>query len=103
MRQKPPEPKELIGAIVKDYVRVFPQEYALFREGMRKKLADKSNDFSEVKGADYLQREICEWPETLDAMFTTRLPEDALKWFYTKEGTRWFAKSYPQFSAARKL
>lgn len=95
--------KDLIEALVKDYMSKYPGEFEDFKRGMRMKRGNLVNDFAEVREADYLERAIHEMPEALYVAFKFRLPDETFAWFRTKDGSRWFARRYPVFASGTKV
>lgn len=88
--------------LVEEYERLFPAEFTQFQVGMRAKKAQGSVNGA-IKGMDYIERLVCEWPETLDTVFKKQLSPDDEAWLYTKEGIRWFARKFPQYSVIQKV
>lgn len=91
--------KNRIKAIVKDYMLKFPDEYRT----VKKELADKRNatvsKFAAIKNTDLLERAIHEIPMTLDSMLTLEMEDEAIAWFRSKEGARWFAGAFQAFAS----
>lgn len=94
--------KQLIGAYVDEYKRTFPSEWSGFLRSNADKLRASNDDFGEVMGSDLVERKLFEMPETLYTILTLRLSKDDMDWFRTKEGSRWFAKAYPQFRTSTR-
>lgn len=95
--------KKHIKEIVKDYITMFPEEFAQFQEGMalqRNLLLDPTFAKAEGQGSD--MRALFEMPVTLSEMLITKLSEEEMEWFKAggsnrKEGARWFAEEFPVF------
>lgn len=86
------------------YRNVFPQEYADFLKGQKVKLdLLGENKFAEMKGSDIINRRLGEMPETLYAMFQTRLTPEEFTWFRSQEGGRWFFKTFPQYRETKTI
>jgi hypothetical protein len=94
--------KMAVVAVVEEYIREFPKEFAAFQQHMKQQRAEAKNEFAELKEADYLRRKLCEYPTTLSGLITLRLDEDDDKWFQSKDGQHWFAKKFPDFAAGDK-
>jgi hypothetical protein len=89
---------------VSEYKRLFPEEFQVFLNGNRAKISknkDKFGSFS--KNIDYFERAILEYPETLFAAFKLKFTDDDWKFLDSKQGSRWFAKQFPEFKAAEKI
>ncbi len=98
--------KNLLCVIVKEYKRIFPQEYSLFCDSVSQRKSNQHDDFggfSKEKSMDFIERAVGEWPDTLNTMIKMKLPDDDYKWFRTKPGTRWFVKRFPEFAAVQKV
>ena len=91
-----------IRTLVQEYERIFPAEYANFVLGTRAQRA-QGPETGEMRGSEFIERIVCEWPETLDAIFKQQLTDEDEAWLYTKEGTRWFAKSFPEYAVITKV
>lgn len=81
---------------------MFPGEWAEFQLAMKEKRANASDSFGEVQGSEIVERKMHEIPETLYTIFKMKLSEEDWKYFQSKEGTRWFAKHYPQFRTSER-
>ena len=92
----------LIRTFVREYTLTFPQEWARFQEAMKIKLGESKDAFGEVADSELIERKLFEMPETLFTILTMKLSEEDMKWFRTKEGSRWFAKQYPQFRTSSR-
>jgi hypothetical protein len=95
--------KKAIEAVVRDYVRLAPDEFQTFREGMRMKVKNSLNNFAEMKGGDFIIRELCELPQTLYAMLKVRLTDEDFTWFRTREGGVWFATKFKDFRVSKQV
>lgn len=92
----------LIRTAVIDYIKMFPQEYndllytiQIQRQGLKDEMAT-------VKG-HALKRGLFTISEKLSSMLEKKLSIDELREFRTKDGGRWFAKEFPQFSLTKKV
>ena len=92
-----------IKLLVDEYKRVFADEFASFLVAMRPKRNAQTNKFSEIKGNDFIVRALYEIPETLSTILLLKLSDDDYKWLRTKEGGRWFAKSFKEFRLSEKV
>ena len=91
--------KNKITKFVGEYEKLFADEFAAFQAGMKEK---RKEGFAET-GMDVIERALYEIPETLHAVFSTRMEEDELQWLQTKEGGRWFAKTFKQYCVGEKV
>lgn len=94
--------KTRIAEIIKEYIRTYPIEWADFCLAVKEKLSLSSNDFGEISGSDLIERKLFEMPETLYIIFKLKMDEAEFEWFKTKEGSRWFVKTYPQFNTSAR-
>lgn len=83
--------------IVKDYIQDFPEEFRIVKKGIAAKRLLTRNEFANLEGSDY-SRALYEISETLSNLFITRLNEEQMVWFKTKEGARWFAREFQAFA-----
>jgi len=81
--------KESIRQCVKTYIDIFPQEYEAFKSQPKQEVVSANMDTIETK--------IAEYPENLYALILKTLDDDQMKWFGTKEGVKWFVKTFPVF------
>lgn len=95
--------KNNIESTVKEYVRLAPDEFSDFKKGMRMKVKNSLDNFAEVKGGDFIIRELYELPETLYAMLKIRLTDDEFTWFRTREGGVWFATKFKDFRVSKHV
>ena len=96
--------KNRIKNIVGGYRVLFPQEY----EQVVKFIADnrklQENEFASLrKEHNMIERALFELPETLSTMLIKELSGDELTFFKSKQGGRWFTKTFPQFALAVKI
>jgi hypothetical protein len=87
--------KEII-TIVEDYKRNFEKEYKLVCEGVAIKKGMTKDEYHRVDNSS--MRGLFEISETLSSMLTDRLKPDAIVWFKTIEGGRFFASEYKEFA-----
>ena len=95
--------KEKITNIVKEYTRLFPEEYTAFKNAMREKRYKAFHRTGKIEGADVLDRPIHEIPETMYGIINLHLSEDELKEFQGTIMSRWFAKTFKDFSIVEKV
>jgi len=100
------ETKQRIKKVVGDYITLFPEEYALSQEEIKSRRGLVEDDFASTEMFD--GRVLYEIPETLSKMLGSQLFEQDLVWLKSgglnkKQGARWFANTFRQFTLADKL
>lgn len=96
--------KEHIRQIVEEYIKLFPQDFQLFKDGMQHVRGTlKDEKFGTTEGTT--MRALFEMPVDLSEMLIMQLSEEEMEWFKAggidrKEGGRWFAKTFPVFRLA---
>lgn len=94
--------EQTVKKVVKEYKKVFPQEYKAVIELVKEKRKMLQNsDTGQMKGDHVLERPIAEYPETLYTAIYNELTPQAFTAFSTTEGQRWFVKTYPEFRIPR--
>ena len=100
--------KDKIRTSVKEYSRLFPQEYKSFLSSVRIKEDNRINDFAEFKGSDQIVRHLFDMPENLYFTLQQLLQDHELDWFFgrgdynnNRAGIRWFIKEFPQFKITK--
>lgn len=93
--------KKAIRKVVDDYVKLFPEEFEAFRNGMVALRATVHDKFAKLQGTEYT-RALYEMPETLSTMLITNLEEEDMVWLKSggkngKEGGLWFARTFKDF------
>jgi hypothetical protein len=96
--------KKHIEAIVKNYIRLFPEDYHIVIKGIQMQKGLHLDEFASAKkkGAPYT-RALFEIPVELHEMLITGLEEEEMEWFKAggrsrKEGALWFTKKFPEFA-----
>ena len=92
-----------ISDIVQEYIRLFPAEYDTFRKANAVRVDNLTNKWAETKGTDFLQRHLCEMPETLFAMLKAKLDDDGWKYFDSLDGKKWFTTNFPAFKVTHAV
>lgn len=93
-----------IKKVVEDYIRLWPEEFSIFKSMMTDKrglLQDK--DFATVEASS--MRALFDMPATMHQMLVNSLTEEEMKWFKAggtegHDGGRWFARNFPAFTYA---
>lgn len=96
------EYQEKVKLIVEEYTKLFPEEFKAFKKAHTVELEMNKDKFAST-GMDTITRKLYEIPETLFAMLKTRLSDEDWAEFTTKQGSRWFAKSFKPFRASEKV
>lgn len=101
--------KAHITQIVNDYRRLFPEDYKTVCEGIalqRSLLLD--DEFGVAQGTGSEMRALFEIPVDLSEMLIMQLSEEEMEWFKAgggdrKQGARWFAKEFKEFTLPKKI
>lgn len=93
---------------VKEYIRLFPEEYTEFKQMIRNKKAELQTEWGEVRGMDAVERALYEMPETLFYGIKKVLKQDEWDWLQAKDthqkdfsGPRWFVKEFKEFTLTK--
>lgn len=96
--------KKKITQAVKEYKRIFPDEYEMFLTSFRKKQDTKRDRWAQVKGADVVTRQLIEIPESLHVALDLNLTVEEKDWLYARNdyqsnwsGMKWFMERFPEF------
>lgn len=95
--------KAKIKEMVKNYKKLFPEEFALVVEQIKLNRKTQRDKFATLQKTVFVERALIETPETLNTMFNLRLTDKEKKEFGSKKGVRWFAKTFPMFKLAEKV
>jgi hypothetical protein len=97
--------KKQISACIKLYHRDFKEEAEAFYEFVRQKRAGLHNEGGEhVDGVDHaIDRALFEMPVELYGFITQNLSPEQFVWFKTKEGGRWFAKTFKSYALIENI
>jgi hypothetical protein len=101
--------KTHIEAIVKNYTRLYPEEWAEFKIGMAAVRASLIDENAHTSSDVYGARALYEMPETLQTMLIMGLTEEEMIWLKSgiksnpNQGGRWFAKHFPTFAITNKI
>jgi len=95
--------KGKIKRIVEEYIKFLPEEYAAFKAGMKEKRDRTWNRTGKIEGTEVLDRPIHEIPESLYGIMNLHLNDAEKEEFQSQVMTRWFAKSFPDFSVVEKV
>jgi len=96
--------KYKIDTAVKEYIKLFPGEFELFRQQLKEHQYDlKHTATAAVKGTHVLEQEAYRTPAALHNAMRGLLTDDEWEEFQLKENVRWFAKKYSAFRVPRNL
>lgn len=102
--------KKHIRTIVEQYIKLYPQEFADFKDAMKMIRASlKDEEFGQAMvGTSSQTRALYELPENLHQMFVMNLEEEDMVWLKAggvnrKEGGLWFAKTFKDFAIPTKI
>lgn len=96
--------KAHIRAIVENYIRLYPEDFAIVKKGIEMQRGLHLDEFASAKLAGSSDmRGLFEIPVDLSEMLITGLSEEEMEWFKAggasrKEGARWFAKTFKAFA-----
>lgn len=96
--------KKHIKEIVRNYIRLYPGDYEIVKEGVKmQKGLLLDTKFGVAKGQGSEMRALFEIPADLSEMFIMGLEPEEMEWFKAggadrKEGGRWFAKEFKEFA-----
>lgn len=103
--------KEKITTAVREYQRLFPDEYQNFLKSNAvtiNKLNDKWG--STGKGDHAIERHLFDTPEKLYYAINQILSAEELDWFFNRgafikntEGIKWFIETFPQFKVTKQF
>lgn len=94
--------KNRIKNMVEVYKRAFPNEYKTACEGieMNRRIQKEGGKIEQGIISGRIVHEI---PEKLYTIFITELNGAELEFYKSKDGSRWFAKTFPEFSLIQKI
>lgn len=94
--------KNRIKNIVELYKRAFPVEYKTACEGieMNRRIQKEGGKIEQGVISGRIVHEI---PEKLYSIFINELSGEELEFYKSKDGSRWFAKTFPEFSLIQKI
>lgn len=95
--------KQKITSIVAEYIKFFPEEYEAFKAGMKEKRDKTFSRTGKIEGTDVLDRPIHEIPETMYGILNLHLTADELETFQNQTMSRWFARTFKDFSVVEKV
>lgn len=90
--------------IVKSYKQLWPDEYRAVCDIVKNKRKNNKDKFGSVRGGDagkdhgMLERALFEISETLSVIIYKKLSSEEFAWHTSKEGGRWFQKTFKEFS-----
>ncbi len=92
-----------IISITNKYIRRNFEEYSGICQQIKDKRNLQKDKFASTGTDTFIGQLLTEIPETLDNLLQEGLTEEEWLYYKSKEGTRWFAKHYPEFSPAQKV
>ena len=97
--------KDKIKKMIKEYVKLFPDEYKLFIDSVRAKQQEKDTKFAEAKGSEVIDRHLFDMPESLFIALKKIMTDEEWEWLfangqYAKDyrGIKWFMRTFKQFN-----
>ena len=80
-----------------------PNEYEEVKRIVAEKRENQVLGGDLTKQTDFIERALCEYPTNLwDIINANTTPEEMIQ-FTSKEGARWFVRSYKEFSLVNKI
>lgn len=95
-----------ISGVVKAYKALFPSEYMTAAQQVhdqRQNSLTKYGEFEKDAGMEVLDRALLTYPETLYYMFESKLDKEDFQYLSSKEGARWFGRTFPEWMAAQVM
>lgn len=97
-----PSAKSKLKAIVETYIRLNPEEFAVFKEYVAQKRGTMTDERFGITKDSKHTRALVEMPVALHDMIVKGLDINELEWFKSggkerNEGNRWFATQFPVF------
>lgn len=103
--------KQKIDVAVQEYIKLFPQEFAMFKQGKQATVDSKKNKWATSNLKDSaIERHLFDLPERLYFAIHNNLETAERDWFTATgdckgnfEGIQWFMMKYPIFSITREF
>lgn len=92
-------PREQVRQYTEAYRSLYVQEYEAFKAQTKMKRDTMRDQYATIKGGDFVERALVDFPETLFEMFT----DDCRIYLRDKDALRWFARAFPEFRLADKI
>lgn len=92
-----------IISIVNKYIKKNYEEYSAVCKQIKEHREKQKNKYASTGKDNFLGQLATEVPETLDYALQEGLTEEEWIYYKSKEGTRWFAKHFKEFSPAEKI
>lgn len=86
-----------IKALVEDYIRLFPEEYESVKRIVKDKRELQKKKTAELENFGFVERALFEYPARLFNLLQSQLTEDEKAYFQSKEGARWFGRTFKEF------
>lgn len=94
--------KQNITTIVAKYKFTHPDDYATVVKAVEAMHHMVIDDFASSKDSQNI-RGLFETPEELYTMFILELDESDMQWFKTKDGGKWYAKTFKEFAIPKNV
>lgn len=92
--------KKKIKLCVVAYKRRYPDAYKIVTDAIQMKRGLNRDQYASIESSE--MRGLYEIPEDLHQAFVMALDAEEITWFKTKDGGRWFARTFPQFALPEK-
>jgi len=96
------EVKEKIKRTVSEYKRLFPEEYKAVVAQIAESRKNQKDQYASSSG-EHMERALFEIPETLFVALKMNLSDEEMLTYKSIECSRWFAKTYKEFTLAEKI
>lgn len=92
-----------IQNIIEGYKARFSEEYALFCNSMEDKRETQKNEFASTGQDGAIGQLLKEIPLTLHNLFEAELDPEEKRYYSSKIGSEWFARTFKEFSPAERV
>ena len=102
--------KDKITVAVKEYKRLFPEEYQQFLKGNQITIDKQKDEWASTGKDGAVERHLFDTPEKLYQAITRMLNDEEIDWWhargqYVKKffAARWFIETFPEFKVTREF
>lgn len=92
-----------VKVLIDDYIKVFPQEYEDIKKDIRDVKLRLRNPMATTGKSNVMERELYRISETLQYGLRQGLTDEQWEWLQSKEGARWFTKTFDAFRITDKI
>lgn len=98
-----PKARMRVNLAVRDYMKMFPEEYRDFLIVIQRQRDTLDNEMAEIKSTHAIKRGLSTIPEKLFQMFEKKLDKRETAEFKSVENQRWFVTEHPQFRLSKSV